>query len=87
MVQGILRAAARVLKRRGYAGTSTNHIAVAAGASVGSVYEYFADKDAIFEALASAHLDRGESRLQACFASLASSRCRSRRSSEAPSMP
>jgi AcrR family transcriptional regulator len=70
MVQAILRATARVLRRRGYVGTSTNHIAEAAGASVGSVYEYFANKDAIFEALANAHLEKAEAHLQACFASL-----------------
>lgn len=47
----LLEAAARVLVRRGYAAATTNRIAEAAGVSVGTLYEYFADKDALFEAL------------------------------------
>lgn len=63
-------AAARVLRRRGYAGASTNHIAEAAGVSIGSVYEYFRDKDAIFHALAAAHLEAGEAALRAALEEL-----------------
>lgn len=47
----VLEAAARVLARHGYAGATTNRIAEAAGVSVGTVYEYFANKEAVFEAL------------------------------------
>lgn len=50
-VEDLLEAAARVLERRGYASATTNRIAEAAGVSVGTLYEYFADKDAIFDAL------------------------------------
>ena len=50
-VEDLLEAAARVLERRGYAAATTNRIAEAAGVSVGTLYEYFADKDAIFDAL------------------------------------
>ncbi len=47
MVDAILAAATRIFAERGYAGTTTNHIAVAAGVSVGSLYRYFASKDAV----------------------------------------
>lgn len=36
-----------VLPQLGYAGTTTNHIADAAGAGIASLYEYFPGKDAI----------------------------------------
>ena len=41
----------RVLIKRGYSVASTNRIAEAAGVSVGTLYEYFADKEAVFDAL------------------------------------
>ena len=50
-VAAILEAAARVLLRRGYAGATTNRIAESAGVSVGTLYQYFADKDAVYDAL------------------------------------
>jgi AcrR family transcriptional regulator len=50
-VRAILEAAARVLEREGYARATTNRIAEAAGVSVGTVYEYFADKEALFDVL------------------------------------
>jgi AcrR family transcriptional regulator len=50
-VEVLLEAAARVLEQRGYAAATTNRIAEAAGVSVGTLYEYFADKDALFDAL------------------------------------
>jgi AcrR family transcriptional regulator len=46
-----LEAAARVLKDHGYAGATTNRIAEVAGASVGTLYEYFANKEAVYDAL------------------------------------
>jgi AcrR family transcriptional regulator len=51
-VDAILGGAARVLTFRGYAGTTTNHIAEAAGVCIGSLYQYFADKDDVIAALA-----------------------------------
>jgi AcrR family transcriptional regulator len=47
MVERILDAGARVLTERGYQDASTNRIAREAGVSPGSLYHYFADKDAI----------------------------------------
>jgi AcrR family transcriptional regulator len=46
-VDTILAAATRVFGREGYARTTTNRIADAAGVSVGSLYQYFPSKDAI----------------------------------------
>lgn len=51
-VDAILRGAADVLTSRGYAATTTNHIADAAGVSIGSVYQYFTDKDDVIRAVA-----------------------------------
>lgn len=50
-VEAILEAAARVLVDTGYDGATTNVIANRAGVGVGSVYEYFPGKEAIFAAL------------------------------------
>jgi len=47
MVETILDAAARVFVKEGYARATTNRIALAAGVSVGSLYQYFPSKDAI----------------------------------------
>ncbi|MCU1449032.1 MAG: Transcriptional regulator, TetR family protein [Acidimicrobiales bacterium] len=51
-VEAILGGTARVLASRGYAKATTNHIADAAGVSIGSFYQYFADKDAAIAAFA-----------------------------------
>lgn len=54
----LLDAAARVLARRGYARTTTNHVAETAGVSVGSLYQYFPNKDALIAALHQRHAER-----------------------------
>ena len=56
-VDVVLEAAARVLVARGYAAASTNRIAAEAGVSVGTVYEYFANKEQVFDALIRRELD------------------------------
>jgi AcrR family transcriptional regulator len=43
----LIDACTLVLPKLGYAGTSTNHIADAAGVGIASLYEYFPGKDAI----------------------------------------
>lgn len=58
-VDAILSAAAQVLKRKGYAAATTDRIAERAGVSVGSLYQYFPNKDAILVALAERHIDEG----------------------------
>ncbi|MFL0801968.1 MAG: TetR/AcrR family transcriptional regulator [Agarilytica sp.] len=47
----ILDAAARLLTTKGYSYASTNRIAEVAGVSIGSLYEYFPGKEAIFCAI------------------------------------
>src|SRR5882724_1186717 len=50
-VAAILEAAARILETRGFDGYSTNSVAARAGVSIGSVYQYFPNKDALTLAL------------------------------------
>lgn len=54
-VDTILQATARVLAEYGYAGTNTNRIAETAGVSVGSLYQYFPNKNALIAALHDRH--------------------------------
>ncbi|HWI73039.1 MAG TPA: TetR/AcrR family transcriptional regulator [Baekduia sp.] len=58
-VEAILDAAARVFERHGYAAGTTNRIAERAGVSIGSLYQYFPNKDAILVALVERHVDEG----------------------------
>jgi AcrR family transcriptional regulator len=63
-VDAILEAAAHVLLREGYARATTNRIADVAGVSVGTIYQYFTNKDAIFEALIRREIDGLKQRLE-----------------------
>src|ERR1700683_3971324 len=56
-VDAILDAVVRILKRKGFDAITTNDIAEVAGVSIGSVYQYFPDKRAIFVALHKRHLE------------------------------
>jgi AcrR family transcriptional regulator len=55
----LLAAAARAFAERGYAGGTTNHIAAEAGMSVGSLYRYYPNKDALLAELMRAHVAEG----------------------------
>ncbi len=55
-VERVLDGAAAVIAERGYAGATTNHIATRAGVHVPSVYQYFANKDAILAELWDRHV-------------------------------
>jgi len=55
-VARILDAAAHIFHERGYAGATTNDIADEAGVSIGSLYQYFPNKDALLLALAHQHI-------------------------------
>jgi AcrR family transcriptional regulator len=57
LVERVVRAAARVFDERGYTAATTNHVAEAAGVSIGSLYQYFASKDELLVALAERHVD------------------------------
>jgi AcrR family transcriptional regulator len=50
-VQAILEGAANILERQGFEGYTTNEIAARAGVSIGSLYQYFPNKDAVTIAL------------------------------------
>ena len=54
-VQALLDATARVLTKEGYDRASTNRIAATAGVSVGSLYQYFPNKEALVAARVARH--------------------------------
>jgi len=54
-VEALLDATARVLTKLGYDRASTNRIAATAGVSVGSLYQYFPNKEALVAALVARH--------------------------------
>ena len=55
-VEAILDTVIKLLKRRGASSITTNRIAEAAGVSIGSLYQYFPNKRAIFVALHERHI-------------------------------
>jgi AcrR family transcriptional regulator len=55
MVEAILQAAAQVFAEQGYARATTNKIAERAGVSVGSLYQYFPNKDCLLARLLAHH--------------------------------
>ncbi len=56
-VEAVLDAVVRILKREGIDAVTTNRIAEVAGVSIGSVYQYFPDKRAIYAALHDRHVE------------------------------
>lgn len=61
-MQVVLEAAAQMFDREGLA-TTTNRIAQRAGVSIGSLYQYFPNKQALIHALAERHLAHAGERL------------------------
>jgi AcrR family transcriptional regulator len=57
-VAAIVEAAAQVLEAGGLAGFTTNAVAERAGVSIGTLYQYFADKQALLRALADREIRR-----------------------------
>ncbi|MEV1025717.1 TetR/AcrR family transcriptional regulator [Streptomyces sp. NPDC050264] len=57
--QRVLDAAAHVFAEYGYAAGTTNRIAERARVSIGSLYQYYPNKDAILVELLTRHLDAG----------------------------
>jgi AcrR family transcriptional regulator len=56
-IEAILDAAAHILGERGSAGLTTNQVAEVAGASIGSLYQYFPNKLALIETVRRRHYD------------------------------
>ena len=67
-VDAILEAAAQVLEAGGLAGFTTNSVAERAGVSIGTLYQYFADKNALLRALAEREMHAGLARVAAAMA-------------------
>jgi AcrR family transcriptional regulator len=66
-VDTILEATTRLLVRKGFDHLTTNAVAEAAGVSIGSLYQYFPNKEALVAALLERHI---EERTTATFAEL-----------------
>ena len=60
----ILEAAAQLLSERGLAGYTTNAVAERAGVSIGSLYQYYPNKDALMSALIASQQARQFERVQ-----------------------
>ncbi|MBB6551450.1 TetR/AcrR family transcriptional regulator [Nonomuraea rubra] len=73
-VAAILEAAAQLFQRYGYAGTTTNKIAERAGVSIGSLYQYFPNKDSLLVALAEHYLAESGEQVARVFARAAEQR-------------
>jgi AcrR family transcriptional regulator len=63
----VLDVAAKTFEELGYAGTTTNKVAEAAGISIGTLYHYFPDKDALLYSLADRHLAWASESMMAAF--------------------
>ena len=59
-VAAIVTAAARILVAKGYEGFTTNAVAEKAGVSVGSLYQYFPNKEALLAELMRRHVEEME---------------------------
>ncbi|MFM2314386.1 MAG: hypothetical protein RLZZ04_3662 [Cyanobacteriota bacterium] len=56
-VEAILEATTHILTEKGYGKTNTNQIAELAGVSIGSLYQYFPNKESLMVALRQQHSD------------------------------
>lgn len=70
-VEAILEATIQILDRSGLAALTTNAIAARAGISVGSLYQYFPDKQAVLEALLTRHAGRVQGMMAAALQEVA----------------
>jgi AcrR family transcriptional regulator len=68
LVESAVEAAARVLSRFGYDAASTNRVAETAGISIGSLYQYFPNKDALIGAVIDKQIENYTKNLEADFA-------------------
>ena len=56
--EAILKATAQVLAREGIDSVNTNHVAEVAGVSIGSLYQYFPNKESMMQALIDSYADK-----------------------------
>ena len=61
-------ACARILRKEGYEGLTTNHIAKVAGVGIGTLYDFFPDKESIVAVLAEKVMADSLAKMQAAFA-------------------
>lgn len=61
-------ACARILRKEGYEGLTTNHIAKVAGVGIGTLYDFFPDKETIVAVLAEQLMAVSMAKMQAAFA-------------------
>jgi len=64
-VDALVSATAQVLLKEGYDACTTNRVARVAGVSIGSLYQYFPDKEALVMAVVEQHLTRLREGLEA----------------------
>jgi AcrR family transcriptional regulator len=69
-VRVMLEAAARIFEERGIAAATTDAIAERAGVSIGSLYQYFPNKEALLATLAACHLLAAQAALEPALALL-----------------
>jgi len=70
-VEAILTAARELFGKRGYAVVTTNHIAARAGVSIGSLYQYFPNKETILIRLVEDHLHDVNDQIEAALTDFA----------------
>jgi len=63
-VHAVLQAAVQVLEREGVEAATTTRIAEVAGVSIGTLYQYFSHRDAIFDALQDREFERALALMQ-----------------------
>jgi AcrR family transcriptional regulator len=71
LVETLLETTRRLLVQEGWETLSTNQVAQRAGVSVGSLYQYFPNREALLGELARRHLDQMGDAVQAAFADVA----------------
>jgi AcrR family transcriptional regulator len=69
-VDAVIAATAQILLKEGYDACTTNHVARVAGVSIGSLYQYFPDKEALIIAVMEQHLTRMREFLEARLAQM-----------------
>ena len=70
-VEAIIEATTRIIEAEGLAGLSTNRVAQVAGVSVGSLYQYFPNKEALVQEVRARFSERFQSALLELLGSLA----------------